>query len=197
MRDPTWIRPSSRASCTTPEALPPASPCDRCGFVPPIRADLPTEIRALPSLWAAALRSGRSATIEDAARLRDELHAVANRVARLLVASGSTVAPVRIGVPTEVARPPSIDLLVELIRIEADRLAEISESAGAEWGWIGRVGIGPVAVTELAAVPLHSSHRMLASEPNRDTNVTFIAQRRHRAGQTSRVAKRTGALARG
>lgn len=197
MRDPTWIRPSSRASYTTPEAASPASPCDQCGFVPPIRADLPTEIRALPSLWAAALRSGRSATIEDAARLRDELHAVANRVARLLVASGSTVSPVRIGTPTELARPPSIDLLVELIRIEANRLAEISESAGAEWGWIGRVGVGPVAVTELAAVPLHSSHRMLAREPSRDANVIFIAQQRHRAGRTSCAARRTDSLARG
>src|SRR5690606_5017484 len=118
-------------------------------------------IRALPSRWAAALGAGRCETVEDAARQRDELHAVANRVARLLVAPGSTVSPVRIDVPTESARPPSTDLLVELLRIEADRLADLAGSIGAEWGWIGRVGIGPVTASELAAVPLHTSHQLL------------------------------------
>lgn len=148
-----------------------AMPCDQCGFRPPARGELPREIRTLPSRWAAALRSNGSDALKDAARLRDELHAVANRVARLLVSPGSTLSPVRIDVPTELARPPSTDLLIELLRIEADRLADLTESIGAEWGWIGRVGVGPVTVTALAAVPLHTSHRMLTTGVRRSSVV--------------------------
>jgi hypothetical protein len=108
--------------------------------------------------------------------VRDELHAVANRVARLLVSPGSTLSPVRIDVPTELARPPSIDLLIELLRIEADRLADLTESIGAEWGWIGRVGVGPVTVTALAAVPLHTSHQVLTRNVRQGASVALTTR---------------------
>jgi hypothetical protein len=155
-----------------------ATPCDQCGFLPPARRELPSAIGALPSRWVAALRSDPSGTFEDAARVRDELHAVANRVGRLLVAPGSTLSPVHIDVPTELARPPSIDLLTELLRIEADRLADLAESIGAEWGWIGRVGAGPVSVAALAAVPLHTTHQMLTRDGCGGASVVLLATRR-------------------
>lgn len=154
--------------------------CDLCGFCPPSTTELPAAIRALSSTWTAALHSGGPGIIEEAARSRDELHAVANRVARVLVAPGSTLSPVRIETPTEMGRPPTVDLLVELLRLEADRLSGITDSIGAEWGWFGRIGRSNVTVRELAEVPLHTAHRLISGQA-RQTSVVFLDAHRQNA----------------
>lgn len=174
-----------------------ATPCDGCGFQPPTPSELPAAIRALPSTWAQALRSGGPGIIEEAARSRDELHAVANRVARILVAPGSTLSPVSIATPTEMRRPPTIDLLVELLRMEADRLSGITGSIGAEWGWFGRIGRRNVTVRELTVVPLHTAHRLLISGQGRQTSVVLLDAHRQNAadrGRSTYVRDRAVAL---
>jgi len=170
--------------------------CAECGFRHLISRELPAAIRALPSTWAAALRSGGLGMIEEAARSRDELHAVANRVARILVAPGSTLSPVSVETPTEMARPPAVDLLVELLRMEADRLAAITDPIRAEWEWVGRVGRGIVTVRQLVEVPLHSTHRLLVGDQGQRTSVILLdAHRRKTASRVPSMHRRDRGIA--
>jgi hypothetical protein len=79
------------------------------------------------------------------------------------------------------ARPPTIDLLAELLRMEADRLAGITDPIGAEWGWVGRIGRRSVTVRELTEVPLHTAHRLLIGGQGRRTSVSLLDAHRRRA----------------
>ena len=70
-----------------------------------------------------------------AAWLRDELHVVTNRVARLLVAPGSDLSIVTLAAtaPLAAADVPG-GVTVALLRRAAERLARVVESLGAdEW----------------------------------------------------------------
>ena len=148
------------------------SPCGRCGFQSPARCRLPDAIRAITPTWAVTLRSGGPALVPAAARARDELHAVTNRIARILTAPGSTLSPVHVERPTALTQYASIDLIIELLRQEADRLASITASLDEEWGWVGSVGSQQVTVRQLADVPLHSAHRQSVA-PGREVSVVL------------------------
>jgi hypothetical protein len=117
----------------------------------------------LPQACDDALRRGDHALLEEVARLRDEMHAVANRVARLLAAPGSTLAAMDIGRPSALAGPSSADLLVALLAMAAERLADIAEALDdRRWRLVGRLGPEPTTVGQLIALPLHRAHRLLA-----------------------------------
>jgi hypothetical protein len=122
--------------------------------------------------------------VSEAARARDELHAVANRIARILVAPGSSLAAVHIETPTALAQPTSIDLVVELLRMEADRLAAITDSIDEQWDWVGYVGSQAVTVRQLADVPLHTAHRQsigLGPEPSGRLEAPSVVRPEHAA----------------
>jgi hypothetical protein len=100
---------------------------------------------------------------ERATQLCDELHAVTNRAGRLLETPGAVLPPVRIPVPAEASTAMPGEMTGALIRVAADRLAELVDGLSpTEWFVSGRIGDSPVTVGELVAAPLHSSHRLLA-----------------------------------
>src|SRR4051812_42897421 len=66
-------------------------PCHICGFAPPSRLRIADEVRRLPAAWAAALTAGGPDALHRAAVLRDEIHGVTNRVARLVAQPGARV----------------------------------------------------------------------------------------------------------
>lgn len=127
-------------------------------------AETSSALRALPRACRDALRTGDDALMEEVARLRDELHAVANRVARLLAAPGSALASMDIGSPTALAGPSSPGLLVAVLTMTAERLASMADRLGEEdWRVIGHLGTQTVTIGQLVALPLHSAHRILAA----------------------------------
>jgi len=135
--------------------------CGDCGFTQLQRGDTGGALRRLPSTWRAALRANPQ-LLERAAFLRDEIHAVTNRVARLLVAPGSRLQRVTIYAPTANATAESQAVVVEFLRISAERLARIVDSLRPDdWDSTGYVGDSAVTVADLIQVPLHHSHRDL------------------------------------
>lgn len=131
----------------------------------PALANAAGALRQLPTMWSDALQ-GAPLLIEPAARLRDELHAVANRVERLLAAPGSALSSVTIHVPTALDWAASRNVLVDLLRAAAHRLADVLGTMGPEdWVTSGTVGGGVVTVGQLVLVPLHHSHRDLLATP--------------------------------
>jgi hypothetical protein len=140
-----------------------AAACDECGFVPPLLRDTGEALRAVPEQWRDALRKS-PLLIPSAARLRDELHAIANRVARLLIEQDARLSSVTIPPPDALAASASTNILVALLRMAAVRLADLVDALRPEqWGIAGRVGDRTVTVAELVRVPLHHSHRDLAA----------------------------------
>lgn len=140
-----------------------AADCIWCGFEPPARARAATALRLLPAVWVRALEHEDPVVHERAAGLSDELHAVANRVGRLLEGPGALLPPVRIQGPS--AAPGAIprELTGARIRVASDRLADLVDGLSpADWRRTGRIGDAPVTIGELVAAPLHSSHRLLA-----------------------------------
>jgi hypothetical protein len=148
------------------QSPPSVDPCSQCGFQAVAPAGTSSALRALPQACRDALRRGDHAVVEEVARLRDELHAVANRVARLLVAPGSTLAAMDIGSPTALAGPSNPELLVAILTMAAGRLADITDRLGeADWRLVGQLGPETVTVGQLVEVPLHSAHRLLSATP--------------------------------
>jgi len=121
-------------------------------------------------VWVSALRNADPVVHERAAQLRDELHAVANRVGRLLEAPGAQLPPVRIQAPTAPSRAMPGELRSALIQVEVDRLADLVDGLSpTDWRLTGMIGDAPVTIGELIAAPLHSSHRLLAYTAARAT----------------------------
>jgi hypothetical protein len=149
------------------EGVPPrAQSCPTCGFVPPTRREIPGALRALFTEWQRAIDCGDPALIEGAARLRDELHAIANRVARVLTAPGASVSRVRIHAPTALAGASDRGLVLVLLGSSADRLADITDTMDPDqWELFGCVGSSFVTIAELVLMPLHASHRRLSLPP--------------------------------
>ena len=140
--------------------------CNRCGFRTPDRTDIPCEIAAIASKWRPVLPTAPPSQLEGAARLRDELHVVANRISRLRAAPGSPVlATLSIDAPTALRRTASVEHLLVMLDISAQRLADLAASLdAAEWDLRGRIGASDVSVAELALMPLHRSHARLTME---------------------------------
>ena len=158
------------------------SVCVACGFRPPSRAETAEALRALPSAWQAAM-AVRPGLVEQAAFLRDEIHAVTNRVARVLAVPGSRLSSVTILVPTALASyEASPGVIAELLRMAVDRLAGLVEPLrSAEWHLSGRVGEGTVTVLQLVHVPLHHGHRDLTGVNDVGAAVVVPLDRRQRS----------------
>ena len=147
-----------------------AAVCIWCGFEPPTRARAATALRSLPAVWVSALQNADPVVHERATQLRDELHAVANRVGRLLEAPGAQLPPVRIQAPTAPSRAMPGELRSALIQVEVDRLADLVDGLSpTDWRLTGMIGDAPVTIGELIAAPLHSSHHLLAYTAARAT----------------------------
>jgi hypothetical protein len=98
---------------------------------------------------------------ERASAVRDELHAVANRVGRLLETPGAPLAPIEI--PSPRIGPGSSPVATGAsVRLEAERLARLVEGLSPEqWQTEGRIADSTITIEELVARPLHTSHRAL------------------------------------
>jgi hypothetical protein len=159
--------------------------CGECGFIQPRRSETGGALRRLPSAWRTALRANPQ-LLERAAFLRDEIHAVTNRVARLLVAPRSRLQRVTIRAPTANATSGSQAVVVDLLRFSAERLARIVDSLRLDdWGTTGYVGDGVVTVADLIHVPLHHSHRDLVCHTDDGDRAVVVPLRRLHAGTTS------------
>jgi hypothetical protein len=138
--------------------------------------EMSAALHALPMACQRALRRGDQVLVEEAARLRDELHAVANRVTRLLDVPGARLAEMDIGVPTPLAGPSSPQLVLALLTMAAERLADIADHLGEEeWRATGQLGSEIVTIGQLVEVPLHRAHRILSApsgSPRNDTTPT-------------------------
>lgn len=138
--------------------------CSRCGFAAPAMDDVATALATIPDQWADLLDADATRTmIHEAARLRDELHVVANRISRVLADPGSAVlASARIDSPTSWARSTDPGQVLALMRLAADRLAAVLGSLDPpDWQLTGRAGRLSLSILELAVIPLHHSHARL------------------------------------
>ena len=152
-----WRHPSSHK-------FPGVPACPRCGFEPPATPDIASAILAIPDEWASLLSHDTTETmLAEAARLRDELHVVANRISRVLAVPGAAVlATVRIDSPTAWTRTIGPDQLIALLKMAAERLAELVRSLRpADWHLTGRAGRKSLSIRDLALLPLHRSHARL------------------------------------
>jgi hypothetical protein len=116
-------------------------------------------------VWHKALAAEPSPErLEAAARVRDELHAVTNRVSRILVSPGSpALAAVVVDAPTSLAGSTNSRQVVVRILLAARRAAELTRALhDTEWDLVGQVGTATVRVEELLTMPLHRSHGRLA-----------------------------------
>ena len=125
-------------------------------------ADAGAAVRAVPLQWENAI-AARPSLAAHAALLRDELHAVTNRVERLVLEPGSRLAVLELH-ETTVAGSGSTSVVLRRLRIAAERLADLIEALRVEeWAITGRVRDGSVSVRQLVHLPLHHSHRDLAT----------------------------------
>jgi len=109
--------------------------------------------------------------MEEAARLRDEMHAVTTRIERVLASPGARLGDMAIEVPTACARGASAELVLSLLGLAAERFAGLVESLQVdEWHFVGTFDSGTVSVYELACMPLHSTRRHLARRGRRTEN---------------------------
>jgi hypothetical protein len=160
-------------------AVPGDTTCSGCDLRPPAPSEAASELRALPSIWEAATLGGDEDLVDEAARLRDEIHAVAKRIGRLLDAPGSRISAVRIEIPTASARGASAQLVSALLGNAAEGLARLAESLeDGDWHVEGFVGTGRVSVYELACVPLHTTHRQLAAHKRRAEDELMVLEPR-------------------
>jgi hypothetical protein len=135
--------------------------CEDCGFASPMRREMSAALRAVPPAWHVALQT-RPELAERAAVVRDELHAIANRVVRLVTAPGVRLSMVRINAPSALARAASAAQLAELLDQSAVRLADLTDSLQPDqWSLAGHMGDANVTVADLIASPLHHSHAAL------------------------------------
>jgi hypothetical protein len=162
--------------------------CGACGFSSPARADTAEALRSLPTVWRSALQADRR-LVDRAALLRDELHAVANRVARLLDEPGAHLSIVTIRTPMSTSGIPSTGTLVNGVRLAAERLARLVESLSADdWEATGLVPHGAVTISQLIRVPLHHSHRDLANGGGIGGTVVLLGGGRAFTTPTARVS---------
>jgi hypothetical protein len=106
---------------------------------------------------------------------------VTNRVERVLDAPGTSLASVDVHSPTALATPISGDVLVRLLHLCADRLADLVGPLSTEaWETRGHVDDGEVTVQELVQVPLHHSHRDLARSGAGDSVVIHFDRHRRK-----------------
>jgi hypothetical protein len=165
--DPHSLSPARAASVhrhpSSPEVAAPQT-CLRCGFEAPAASDVVAEILRIPDRWAPGLRSSATPQLLiGAARTRDELHVVANRIARVLAMPGSaTLAEMPLDTPTASARLTNADHLITVLRLAAERLARVVSSLRQEdWSLTGQAGRTSISVRDLALIPLHRSHGRL------------------------------------
>jgi hypothetical protein len=148
--------PSSQQSGAPPS-------CARCGFRSPAASAIPSAITAVANEWEVALHNGTDPALRDAAaRLRDEVHVVTNRVVRLVGTSTGVELP---PIPGSLgpSRTDDPGQLTALLRIAAVSLAAVLGSLAAQdWERRGRMGHRWVSVLDLALLPLHHSHARLA-----------------------------------
>jgi hypothetical protein len=98
--------------------------------------------------------------IGEAACLRDEIHAVTNRIDQLLISPYSIFAPVRTSPRNALARLVNPRVLVALLELATTRLAALTDTVhGEQWQRRGKVRGGNVSIAELAALPLHRTYR--------------------------------------
>jgi hypothetical protein len=153
--------------------------CRECGFRPPQRNDTSAVLRRLTSQWRTEVRD-RPRLFERAAFLRDEIHAVTNRIERLLAAPDSRLQPVTINVPTAIEAASSKAVVLDLLGISVERLARIVDSLRpGDWDTTGYVGNGTVTVAELVRLPLHHSYRDLLGNRHGRSEATVVPFRRH------------------
>ncbi len=141
--------------------------CGRCGFQRPRHTDIAAAIALLPAEWRRPLEERRPGAFADAARLRDELHVVTNRIERIRAVPGAPiVAPLPTVMPTPRHRITSSEHLVTLLQLAAERLVETLTRLDAdEWQLHGRLGSEDVTIEQLAVMPLHRSHARLKGAP--------------------------------
>ena len=139
--------------------------CTRCGFRPLDRDDLVAEVASIPARWRPALADASADRREGAARLRDELHVVANRIRRLRAVPGtSLLAAVSVEPTTALSRTSNTAHLLAMVAVSSERLADLlARLEPEEWELRGRVGAREVTVTELVLMPLHRSHARLTT----------------------------------
>ena len=143
----------------------PPGVCASCGFRTPTRDQIITALESLPHVWETALAAEPSPErLDGAARVRDELHAVTNRVSRILVSPGSPVlATVVVDAPSSLAGSASPRQVVVRVLMAAQRAADLARTLDdTDWDLVGRLGAATIRVDELLAMPLHRSHRRLA-----------------------------------
>ena len=139
--------------------------CSGCGFRAPENAAIPGEIATIPARWKPVLIPAAAPHLVGAARLRDELHVVANRVSRLRVAPGSDVLVTVSTDAQALDRIANGEHVLALLSVSAKRLANLTASLEpGEWSIRGRVGAGDISIAELALMPLHRSHARLIRE---------------------------------
>jgi hypothetical protein len=134
--------------------------CGHCGFVSPEPGEISLLLRALPGTWKTLLDGCQPGYVEDGACLRDEIHAITNRIDQLLASPDSILAPVRMNPPNALARLVHPQLLVALLETATTRLAALTDTVhGEQWQRRGRGPTGAVSIAELATLPLHRTHQ--------------------------------------
>src|SRR5690606_16898405 len=95
--------------------------CTRCGFRPLDRDDLVAEVASIPARWRPALADASADRREGAARLRDELHVVANRIRRLRAVPGtSLLAAVSVDPTTALSRTSNTAHLLAMVAVSSE-----------------------------------------------------------------------------
>jgi hypothetical protein len=135
--------------------------CEGCGFAVPTRGEMAAALRAVPPAWHAALQT-RPELAENAAVVRDVLHATANRAGRLLAEPGVRLSMVHINAPFALARTASAAQLAEVLEESAARLADLADALEPDqWHLAGCMGDATVTIADLIAGSLHRSHAAL------------------------------------
>ena len=146
--------------------------CRRCGFRSPPRSEVAAALAGLPRRWQAHLEQlgppEQQHVHVGIARARNELHAVANRMSRILEAptnvGPAVVTEVDTEAPIVVAATTDPDQLLARLRLAAERASEFVGALDAgDWRRRARVGERSVTIEELAILPLHRSHARFGS----------------------------------
>lgn len=167
--------------------------CETCGFRPPRRADAAAAISQLATLWRGAVNIGGGDVHERVAYNRDEIHAVSNRVERLLAQPGATLSPIQISRPTAASGSFGPEVLVMLLERAVRRLAVLTARLrGEQWDIRGRIDRSEVSISELVAVPFHRAHRELWSwaAGSESSVVVFLEEARHLRGPAGSTPRR-------
>ena len=178
------------SSATEPRAVGDAM-CPACGWGPTTAAAAPDAIRRLVILARAALGGAEDVTIdrerraldqascfERVARLRDELHVTANRVARFEIDGAPTLSPVRIAASTAASATLAPGILVAHLDLSAARLIALVQARPDAWDKVGRMGDTAVTAGDLVNAVVHGGlHDLLncvhdSSSPATSTPLT-------------------------